>query len=234
MIKLWRFSHKPEVKLNIRDNQDLEKYPDLRKIREAIVFVFDGMLENSDEEQIEAERFVNSLLSGDTTNVTMRIERGEFFNLLDENGIEPNLQNRELLINFAFFYLLTTRKCLEASKNVANFLNTKYKNDFVAGPLENKPSLSKPGKYFADHFVTVIYSKPTGMWYAVSPANIFNIHFDFPKFNKQIFQRATDVLMAKTYDNLIEQIQKVEGGAWPAKQKRFDGVGDLSKPVTPV
>lgn len=217
MLSIFNLKRKLENKVSIRSPQDTEKYPELTKIREAMIFVFDNLLTKSDAEEREAEEFVDHLVSRGLKGTPSHINQGEFLNLLDANNIEPLVENRELLINFAFFYLLTSRKCQEASHNVAKYINTKYKNEFAASVIKSGRSFFRPTKYFIEHSATVIYSKKTGLWYCVSPANIFNIHFEFPKYQNHPFQRATDVLVANSYEDLISQLQKIEGGTWPSK-----------------
>ncbi len=188
---------------SIRNREHWQALPSLEIIREAIVAFYDFL---------ETE-------SRDLYLTRLYKEIDQFF---------PQMYVPLYLIE-EYFHNLTRKKCDVASFFVGRYLEIHYPGRFDAFLINTGHELN----YFQRHYVLALCSPLDKKWLAVSPANIFNprpqktvymsdehyIPGETPKYNGQPFVRSTDVLAADSYQGLIAELEKLEGGHWPAEDE---------------
>ncbi len=189
---------------NVRNPEDLENYPDLVDIKAAMTCAFDFIVELYKFKYKVTE--VGELELGDEDRVI----------LANTLGLEDN---DDSLNDIFWFHQITKGRCDVASKVIHEFVKQYLSDKFDCWLLASgSPQL----KYFDYHYVTVLKNKEIGIYYLVSPANIFNYYNDFadpkarhnfssPTYNGQNFDRSVSVFIAYSYEAIIQSLQSIEG-----------------------
>lgn len=207
--------------LDIRDPQDLAKFPELENIRAAMISAFeDYTTDHYEEANTKAVRDIGVFLDESSWLGDVSIPESAFFRLVSKSGIKKQDYKAAVdeLESWGFYYLITKGKC---ENLVRSFLiDLKFAN-----PDKYQCYMVKSDgktKHFNSHYVAVIYSKESKLWYCLSPNNIFNDSFSTPSWKRKfpggirhVYERMRHVFVANSYDGVIMRMSRFEGGTYP-------------------
>jgi hypothetical protein len=198
-----------------------EIYEELVQIWEAVCFGFECVLEKNNIGDAPIIKQINPN-HPDEVSPLLR------FFLLEFLGLPTNLtfdetSKSDYCISTAELYELISKHCKTASINTVAFLEKFFSEYFDSYIIyaDNYKSLDEYErlKYFDQHYIAIIKSKRTNLWYAISPSNIYNLGLNHPMLNGKLFNRITNLLSATNYSALEQLVINIEGGVWEEPRK---------------
>lgn len=203
--------------VNIREDRKLRQRPFLIPIREAVVCVFDFLVESLQN----ANHPKLTDLSGSDVNRLIC-----FLNLPDnEHTIGDTLDE---LYEVLWLHKATAAKCKKTSRAIGLYLSSKYPGEYVNRVLASK---THEGLDFFDyHEIAVVEHCKSRNFVGLSVSNIFNhsfferrgYNFTVPEYRGRMFSRDTDFLVSPRRELIHEVIKEIEG-----EESRWEDVTDF-------
>lgn len=204
--------------VDIRNTKDLEKYPQIMPVREAVICIYDFLVEarnNSREPrlvELSKDEIFNLGIALDLTVVKEPMSPEN----RDREYSTLMAKNEDLLNEAYWFYKATYGKCRTTSRGVAKYLSIKYPGKYHCQTY----ALSDGLKYFGWHEVLILTDASTGKKIGISPGNIINFTqsngeesfgtFSLPTHNNQPICRPTTVVLSDTLNPILETFQSIE------------------------
>ncbi len=227
---------------SIRDPESLREDPRLMVVREAVIYSYDNMETFLSKRGPRRKGLIPENILADFTGQN-QIRRPEIdleflkSQLATRLGLIEKLTYLKNYIEFArekfkgkdwitqdqqssiiYFWQLTSFLCGLSVYGVMNYVKKHNPNefDYYAVYASDTNHFGMSG-----HVVGILKSKSTPeKWYFVSPANIFNVNFSSPKANGVEINRATEVIVANTFEDGMDLLMEQEGGYWEFKPKK--------------
>lgn len=209
--------------LSIRNPEDIETYPGLNHIRNAMVYAFEYISEKNEIKAYErAVAAIDAMIM--LENPRLRIATAfrdlgkekftyydlkvflEIYNLIPLEG-----ENIECAVEMLALHFQVSAFCEKIGQAALKYLQStqEFKGQAYIVTTNN----FGPTKYFRNHHANIVYLD--GHYYYFSAANIFNLNLRTPKLNEIPFDRSVNIIHATSYEELIEEVHKLEGGDWP-------------------
>lgn len=203
--------------LDVRNPEHL-KDQGLKIMREAMIYAFDVLFLKRENHENLQSRFLNN--GGTFTEEEYRIDY-----------LDWNTENAEILAKNLF--AIAERQCSTAARACMDYLyKYQLRHPETGKSLQNIElwSSNKDVKYFKMH--TVVVMKFNGCFYLASPANIELENNNPDSF---AFDRSTLVLKASSKSELMQDLQRIEGGSnWKVmsiEEMRVDRKDGFTTPV---
>ncbi|MFS8131405.1 MAG: hypothetical protein ACMG57_05530 [Candidatus Dojkabacteria bacterium] len=213
--------------LSIRNQEHLNAYPGLDHIRNAMIYAFEHVSEQNEVNAYErAVGAIDAMIM--LENRRLRIatafrnlgsEKFTYYDLkifLEINSLIPlEGENIERAVEMLSHHFQVSAFCNKVSQAALTYLQSQptFEGDAYIMTTNN----FGPTKYFRNHHGNVAYV--LGHYYYFSVANIFNLNLRTPCLDGNPFDRSVNIIHTFSYEELIEQVSKLEGGDWPTEHQ---------------